>query len=102
MAMELGIQFWGGSSKVTVSESTSQSIITDVKSTEQADITKRYKMKCEPDENEPLAGAGLYQWVVSTGTGFDQVNAKSMNLICRTGINYREKPECPFSHCIDP
>ena len=64
VAMESGFEFWGASGSVSVGASVSRSLTRAVQSTYGVDHGVTNRTPCTTAGKE---GAGLYQWIVSTG-----------------------------------
>ena len=62
--MEAGFSFMGASGSVSVEASVSRSLTRDVQSTYGVDYGVSNLTTCTTEGKE---GAGLYQWIVSTG-----------------------------------
>ena len=53
---------------------------------------------CTVPDGSP-GGAGLWQWIVSTGDG--KTTSFTQHTVCRTGDLYNVEPACPYYACAN-
>lgn len=94
--MEAGIEFFGNGSKITMGYEVTTTVAMDVQSTYGVDYGIENHTTCTAEGKE---GAGLYQWVVSTGDFMRQ--AFTWHTVCRTGELWNKPPECPYYSCAN-
>ena len=94
--MELGFSYGTASGNTSVSASYSRSLTQAVQATYGVDYGISNKTWCSTEDKK---GAGLYQWIVSTGDMKNQ--AFTWHTVCRTGSNWNKSPECPPPACLD-
>ena len=96
--MELGVEFWGMSSKVSLSTSYASSFKNTVNETTALTEKETIRYGCgNNDDGSEMYG--LWQWVVSTGDESWVANTK--HVVCRMDTNATTPPACPWDACVD-
>ena len=85
--MELGISYGVASGTASVEASYSHSLTQDVQATYGVDYGISNSTTCTTEDKK---GAGLYQWIVSTGDMKNQ--AFTWHTVCRSGSEHWNKP----------
>jgi len=97
-AMSLGFEYGGIKGGVEIKNSHTDKLVRDVEETYASDFEETLTTTCTTEGKE---GAGLYQWVVSTGDAETNISVFSRHYVCRTGANWATEPACPWSACVD-
>ena len=84
------------SGELNVSLGLSDTLAEDVREAYQHDYSISSETTCISENND---GAGLYQWVVSSGDR--KHNVFTWHTVCRTGALWNTKPACPWPACLN-
>lgn len=96
--MTLGLEFEGiGNASYGLESSVETQIRSEVEHSYNSATTETIATHCTVPEGE--SGAGLWQWVVSTGDS--SVTSRHLLSICKTGRGFNETPRCPMHACVD-
>lgn len=97
-SMTLGLEFEGvGSASYGIESSYETQIRNDVEHSYSQTETDKITTTCTVGAGE--SGAGLWQWVVSTGDS--SVTHRHLMSICKTGEGFNVTPKCPIHACVD-
>ena len=94
--MELGFEFWGASSTVSIGASSERSLRREVSTVTTMSQTMEHSTSCTAEGQE---GTGLWQWIVRTEDS--AIVARGNHTICKTGEGYNVPPRCPWTACVD-